>query len=455
MRARALWSDAAAELVPRERLARVERRGLQQLALAAALRDADAHLGLAVQREQLLVELAVLGLDRHEDLAGDVFLRRVGVELFDDAGDERRRLDVFDLVDDEPLAADDSPLAHVEHLHARFEEVLVETDEVEVFLARRDHLLAFDRLADARELVAHAGRELELELVGRLGHPLFEALDDRVVLAVEEVEEVVDELVVVVVVDVADARRRALLDVRVEARAAEPVVPVELGLRARADRERAQQEVERLADRVRVRVRAEVADALALRAAQHHRPGPVLVERDREVRVALVVLQADVEAGLVPLDEVELQEEGLDLVLGDDPLDRLRGADHLAGALGEQLGLQEVVREAAAEALGLPDVDDPALAVEELVRPGRVGDRTGLGAGNHAPIVAGAGDSQAPACNQACSCRQRSSASLRIFRAGTHAIHLKDRVWWPRGAGRWRRAGAAGARRPARRWRRR
>ena len=91
-------------------------------------------------------------------------------------------------------------------------------------------------------------------------------------------------------------------------------MPVELRLGARADREGAQQEVERLADRVRVRVRTEVADALALLAAQHHRPRPLLVERDREVRIRLVVLQPDVEARPVLLDEVELEEERLDLV---------------------------------------------------------------------------------------------------------------------------------------------
>ena len=153
---------------------------------------------------------------------------RVGVELLDDAGDERGRLDVFDLVDDEALAPDDAALAHVEHLHARFERVLGEADEVVVLLAGADHLLALDRLAHARELVADAGRELELELVGGVAHPLLEPLDDRVVLAVEEVEELLDELHVLVVVDVADARRRALLDVRVEARPAEPVVAVEL-----------------------------------------------------------------------------------------------------------------------------------------------------------------------------------------------------------------------------------
>ena len=166
----------------------------------------------------------------------------------------------------------------------------------------------------------------------------------------------------------------ALLDVRVEARPAQAIVAVELRLRARTDREGPQQEIERLADRVGVRVGTEVADALALLAAHHHRPRPLLVEGDGEVRIRLVVLQADVEPGPVPLDEVELEEERLDLVLGDDPFDRVRGGHHLPGSLGEELGLEEVVREPAAEALRLPDVDDPALGVEELVRAGCVGE---------------------------------------------------------------------------------
>ena len=79
-----------------------------------------------LRREELLVELEVLGLDRHEDLLGHVFTPRVGVELLDDPRDERRRLDVFDLVDDQTLAAHHAALAHEEQLHARFERVLGE-----------------------------------------------------------------------------------------------------------------------------------------------------------------------------------------------------------------------------------------------------------------------------------------------------------------------------------------
>ena len=81
------------------------RHGLQQRALLSPLRDPDAHLGLlAGQRQELLVELALLRLDRHEHLAGHVLRRRVAVELLEDPRDELGRVDVLDLVDDEALA---------------------------------------------------------------------------------------------------------------------------------------------------------------------------------------------------------------------------------------------------------------------------------------------------------------------------------------------------------------
>ena len=87
------------------------------------------------EREELLVELVIFGLDRDEDLLGHVFARRVGIELLDHARDERGRLDVFHLVDDQTLASDDAALADEEELHARFERILGEPDEVVVLLA--------------------------------------------------------------------------------------------------------------------------------------------------------------------------------------------------------------------------------------------------------------------------------------------------------------------------------
>ncbi len=130
----------------------------------------DTDLGAAHHGEELFVEREVFGLDGDEDLLGDVGRRRVGVELLDDAGDERGRLDVFDLVDDETLAAHDPAPADVEDLHRRLELVLRDPEQVVVLFAGTHHLLAFDRLAHRGELVAAPRRELELGLVGGGAH---------------------------------------------------------------------------------------------------------------------------------------------------------------------------------------------------------------------------------------------------------------------------------------------
>src|SRR5262249_36218990 len=58
------------------------------------------------------------------------------------------------------------------------------------------------------------------------------------------------------------------------------------------------------------------------------------------------------------------------------------------GAIREQVRLEEVVGEPAPEALRFPDVDDPSLTVDELVRAGSIRDRAGFGSGDHVSILA-------------------------------------------------------------------
>ncbi len=93
--------------------------------------------------------------------------------------------------------------------------------------------------------------------------------------------------------DVADARGCAAADVVVEAGDAGAAA----GLRplARPVREHPVQHVERLAHLLRARVRAEVEHALAVPLAREHHPRVLVADRDRDVRVRLVVAQADVE----------------------------------------------------------------------------------------------------------------------------------------------------------------
>ncbi len=366
----------------------VARHRLVQVALVAALRHPDPDTRAAQVGEPLLVGRPILRFDRNEHRLGNAERRFVSVELLQQAVDQLARVERLDLVDDEPLATDDPSLADVEHLHRRFEVVLGEPDDVEVLVLLGDHLLLGDCPLDRSEPVAQTGGLLELELLRRRPHVVAEAVDHLVGVALEELAQLLDELAVRHLVDLADARSGALLDVEQQARPAEPVVLVELARRAGPDREGSQQQVERVADRVGVRVRPEVTNALALAPAHHHRSRPLLVEGDGEERIALVVAQSDVEPRAVLLDQRVLEHQCLDLVAHLDPLHRRRGGDHRGGPRVKVARILEVVRQALPEARGLADVDHPAELVAELVRAGRLGDRSGGGSADHRRAVA-------------------------------------------------------------------
>ena len=277
----------------------------------------------------------------------------------------------------------------MEHLDRGLEVVVGHADHVEVLVPLRHHLLPLDGLAHADETVAQARRPLELELVGGLPHLDLEvAARCRRCCPRGSGGARATSSRVALVVDLADAGPRALLDVEQEARATQLLVPVELVVGARPQREGAQQEVERLADGVGVPVGAEVAHPLALGPPHDRGAGPLLPHRDGQERVALVVDEPHVEARAVALDEAVLEHERLDLVGHLDPLHRLGGGHHLRGARRQGPGILEVVREALPQRLGLADVDHPAGRVLELVGPRRIGDRSGWGALDH-PLIVG------------------------------------------------------------------
>ena len=173
--------------------------------------------------------------------------------------------------------------------------------------------------------------------------------------------------------DPADARRGALADVAEQAGPADLAGALEHAGGAGAGREDAGERVERLADRPGVGVGPEVADALPLRPAHHLQPRVLLVQGDREARVALVVAVADVEPRVELLDPVVLELQRLDLGADDGPLDARRGRHHLPGARVQARDVGEVAVQPLAEALGLADVDDPAVRVAEPVDPGDSG----------------------------------------------------------------------------------
>ena len=129
--------------------------------------------------------------------------------------------------------------------------------------------------------------------------------------------------------------------------------------------------------RARRGVRPEVAAAVVGQPAGALDPREVVGERDLDVRVALVVLEPDVEARLEALDQVRLEEQRLgdrvglgDLEVGD-PVDGL--ADLVVPAAGARRLLLPVAADAAAQALRLAHVQHLALGVLHQVHAGPVG----------------------------------------------------------------------------------
>ena len=267
----------------------------------------------------------------------------------------------------ETLPSGDAATAYEEHLDGRIELALGDGHHIGVEARLRHHLLAFDRLARGEQLVAPAGRVLELHAFGRFVHLAVEALQRAVDVAVEEASEALDVASVLLLRHLTDARARAPSDVEVQARTIQSVALVEQRLGARPHREDACEQVDRFADRIRVRVRPEVLRAAALATAHHGRLRPCVVQGDGEVRVGLVVPVPDVVARLVLLDQRVLEKQRLHLAGHDDPIDAPRGRHQRLRPREEGGRCAEVVRHPLADAARLADVEHPTVCVSEQV----------------------------------------------------------------------------------------
>src|SRR5205085_8363810 len=180
-----------------------------------------------------------------------------------------------------------------------------------------------------------------------------------------------EDRAVVLLGHVPNAGGETAVDVVVEA--GDPRVPARLRPLARAVREDAVQDVERLPDLLRVRVRSEVDDPAPVPLAREHDPRVLVLDGDGDVRKGLVVPQPHVEGRPVPLDEVLLEVERLHLGARDDHLDVGDAIRQLADRGARVAALLEVAADARPQRLGLADVEHlPALVAEEVdARRGR------------------------------------------------------------------------------------
>src|SRR5262249_42743993 len=133
--------------------------------------------------------------------------------------------------------------------------------------------------------------------------------------------------------------------------------------------------LDRAAQALGAGVRPEVARAVVLDAPRVVDAGELLGHRQLEVEVVLVVLGPDVEARPVVFDQVALQHQRLDLVLGLDELEVGDAPDQVRDAGGLRVGSGEVGAETVPQAQRLADVDHLTALVAHQVHAGGVGDR--------------------------------------------------------------------------------
>ncbi len=302
---------------------------------------------------------------------------RAGVVLEDEGlGDVAERA-VRLVVEVEALAVGEHAVAHLEDLRVGLALVHGNGDRVERPGRLVGHPLALEQGMHGPQPVAFPGGVLEALFGRRFAHGALERAFDLAIPTGEKVDHALDAVAVVLLAHVAHARRLAALDVVVQARRA--AAPPRLRALAGAEHEHLAEHLERRADPLGVAIGAEVGAVAPVALAGEVDPREVLVQRDRDVRIGLVVAQADVEARLVLLDEVLLGEQRLGVGVDDQRLDLLDHVEQAAPPAGARIA--EMRRDSLADRLGLADVDDLAAGVAEQVHTGLIGQL--------APLVGG------------------------------------------------------------------
>ena len=209
-------------LVQRQRLSGVAGHGLLERLLVAALRHPDRDPAAAQVAEQLLEGRGrPAAAPAPGSRAGS---SRRGSPAYSWSRKRSTRLGGVALVDpvgDPAALAADPAAADVEDLHRHLERVLGERDHVGVGAVAEHHRLLLQRPVQRAEVVAEPGGLLEVQRLGGGVHLLLDPLDERRGLAAHEVAEVVDDRAVLLGADLADAGRRALVDVAEQARPAD------------------------------------------------------------------------------------------------------------------------------------------------------------------------------------------------------------------------------------------
>ena len=365
-----------AGLFARQRLPGVPCRERHELTALPALRDVEADMAPALVGQERLDVGGIRRQEGHVHLAGNG--ARARVVLREEAAEHLLVGRLAGRVHQVHVPPDQLPVADGEQLGRGLTVLARHPEQVELRARERGHLLALHRPLDGPDLVAQDARAFVFGLVGRGGHLAPKRPDDDLLATLQEQLDLLDVRPVVGLRDGLDARTLAALDVVEQARPLERALAVTDVDRAGPEREQPPDEVHRLVHRRRGCVRPEVARTVVHELARSLDAREVVGERDLDVRVALVVLEPDVEPRPEPLDEVRLEQQGLGHRVGQRVLDVGDAVDHFPDPVDVAQGtrrrlLLPVRAHPAAQALRLADVQHVAALVLEQVDARPVG----------------------------------------------------------------------------------
>src|SRR5450759_755290 len=336
---------------------------------APALRNLDRHRSATLLSQPAREQVGLVDGPRQDHLAWHVRSARVVLE--DEAAEQLGFGRLAGPVERVAVVADHLALPDVGDLDEHLSAVTRVRDEILVVTAVREHLLPVGDALDRLELVPVARRILEVEPVGGAFHAVLELAHQQVRTPLHEQRDLVDPRLVVLRADPPLAWTWAALDVEVEANLA----LLENLVRAGPERKQLPDRFDGAPQRLGGGIRAEVPRAIVLHPARVVDARKLFGDRQLQIEVVLVVLEPDVEARPVVLDEVALEDQGLHLVGGRDELEVRRLAHELGHPGGLRVPRVEVLAQPVAEAQSLADIDDLALVVAKQVDARSVGDR--------------------------------------------------------------------------------
>ncbi|OPZ64980.1 MAG: hypothetical protein BWY85_00867 [Firmicutes bacterium ADurb.Bin506] len=291
---------------------------IHQLLPLASLGCNDLHCPAPLFRKPAAHHIRVVHRRLYQHLGGH--LGSLRVELLDEGADSFTVAGLVGSTEHEVLGPDQLASAHHQHPDARTPPVSGNGDHVAVDFGIRNHPLLLSYARKRLELVAKLGGELKVEVGGRRVHAPLHALEQGVVLALEEQHYSIDDLAIVVWSHRSRARSHTGLDVVVEAWPARRRIRPYLH-RALAQRKDCLEQAQGLAGSRHIGVRPEVAGAITYHSSGQEHPWVRLTHSDPDEGVGLVIAQPDVVVGHVLLYQVAFEHQSFELRGGDDVVD--------------------------------------------------------------------------------------------------------------------------------------